>query len=200
MHIHHLNTHTYTGNKELVMTGTLRYAQTPTNQPKAKKKSSSSLPATFIPKSPHTSSFEQKRTNCSTNHPEVNRPLSLVTERVIRRHALQSGTDTHFHVLGPPHSFSFSTLNWPRLGAGQVETSDLRTSQDKASLSHLRTQQPLRPGGHGEKNKNATQSHSASAAGRKPLATLCKPCVGTSLIATHHRIWERNRRRPTGSD
>lgn len=38
MHIHHLNTHTYTGNKELVMTGTLRYAQTPTNQPKAKKK------------------------------------------------------------------------------------------------------------------------------------------------------------------
>lgn len=35
---HHLNTHTHTGNKELVMTGTLHYAQTPTTQPKAKKK------------------------------------------------------------------------------------------------------------------------------------------------------------------
>lgn len=58
---HHLNTHTHTGNKELVMTGTLHYAQTPTTQPKAKKKSSTSLPATFIPRSLHTSLFEPKK-------------------------------------------------------------------------------------------------------------------------------------------
>lgn len=54
--------HTHTGNKELVMTGTLRYAQTPTNQPKAKKKRKFIVACNIHPEvSSHTSSFEQKK-------------------------------------------------------------------------------------------------------------------------------------------
>lgn len=120
-----------------------------------------------------------------------------MTERVIRRHALQSGTDTLFHVLGPLHSFSFSTLNWPGLGAGRVDFRFAYVSNKQSislALKNTAASSARRPW---EKKKNETQSHSASTVGRKPLATLCKSCVGTSLIATHHRIRERNRRRPT---
>lgn len=144
---------------------------TPTNQPDKKKKKKTSLPATFTRKSPHTSLLEtgeKKKKNCSTNYPEVNRPPSLLVERESSEGVPQSQAQTHtlfVEVLRHCTVFLFSrTLNWPgrsRMGGLQQSRSSLAQVPNKASLAHLRTQQPLRPSSHGTKKKKGKKEMNA---------------------------------------
>lgn len=117
--------------------------------------------------------LNQKKRNCSTNHPKGNRPPSFVTERVIRRHALQSGTDTLFHVvLGPPHSFSFSTLNWPGLGAGRVDFRFAYVSNKQSislALKNTAASSARRPWEKKKRNSVTQRLHGGTQVARRTL-------------------------------